>query len=300
MTKTQAWLRAFRFRTLPLSVSGIIAGSGIALHDGFWNWYIFMLSLSTTVLFQIVSNLANDLGDSMKGTDNEHRVGPVRSVQSGLISMQAMKIAVGIFSLLSLFSALLLIFYAARNLDQQLIYFYILLAILCVIAAITYTVGKKAYGYRGLGDLMVFIFFGLVSVLGVYPLFANHLPIDILLPASSIGCLSVAVLNLNNLRDRENDERSNKRTLVVVLGEKKSKVYHVLLIVIGLISMATYLVIHSEYYSLLALIPSGVILTMHLDKVLKNKDPKLLDPELKKVAMSTFLLSVLVFVALNI
>ena len=166
MAKTTDWIGAFRLRTLPLSISGILVGSFIALYYNFWNSVVFTLALSTTLLFQILSNLANDLGDSMKGADNENRIGPMRSVQSGKISKSSMRNAVVITSALSFISAGFLIYFGTKNLSQQTIYIYIVLAIACVFAAITYTIGKKAYGYNGLGDLFVFIFFGLVSVIG--------------------------------------------------------------------------------------------------------------------------------------
>ena len=167
----KAWISAARLRTLPLSLSGIIAGSAVAYHYGFWDWKIFTLAMLTTVLFQIVSNLANDLGDGIKGTDNDDRIGPERMIQSGAITPKQMRLAVIIISVLSLASAGALLYLGAQRLPDAIIWMYIGLAILCVVAAITYTVGKRAYGYHGMGDLMVFLFFGLVSVLGVYSLF---------------------------------------------------------------------------------------------------------------------------------
>ena len=153
MNKSQAWISAFRLRTLPLSLSGIILGSGIAAYNGFWDNSIFAFSMITTVLFQVLSNLANDLGDAQKGTDNSNRVGPERAVQSGKISASEMKAAVVLFSLLSAISATWLIYIGTQNMPIEVLYTYGILAIFCILAAITYTVGKKAYGYHGLGDL---------------------------------------------------------------------------------------------------------------------------------------------------
>ena len=288
--KIKSWLEAFRLRTLPLSISGIIMGSFIAKSKGFWDISIFIFALLTTILFQIVSNLANDLGDSLKGTDNDNRVGPARTVQKGDISVSQMKIAVFIFSVLSLISAGYLIYISSNGMSQNTIYTYMILAFLSVLAAITYTVGKKAYGYYGLGDVFVFIFFGLVSVMGSYTLYSKIFDFVTLFPAITIGLLSTAVLNLNNMRDQVNDKLSNKNTLVVKLGFNRAKFYHFCLIMIALISYWGYF--KFELSSLIYVSPF-VFLLIHLKKVVQVLDPKDFDPELKKVALSTFFLSLL-------
>jgi 1,4-dihydroxy-2-naphthoate polyprenyltransferase len=223
MSNSKNWIEALRLRTLPLSLSGIIVGSFIAYNNQFWNTSIFVLALITTILFQIVSNLANDLGDGLKGTDNNERIGPTRAVQSGAISSSQMKNAVIFTSILSLLAASVLVYIGTTNLGIEGVYFYFGLALLCVAAAILYTVGKKAYGYLGLGDVFVFLFFGFVSVMGVYTLFAKEIDWFNIFPSAGVGFLSAAVLNLNNMRDHENDKNSNKRTLVVKLGLKKLK-----------------------------------------------------------------------------
>jgi len=295
MSKGQAWLSALRLRTLPLSLSGIIAGSAAAYYSGYWNSVIFCLSMLTTILFQILSNLANDLGDGAKGTDNENRVGPQRAVQSGVISQKEMKVAVIFCSILSLFSAGALIYYGTENMPFEMIWFYSGLAILCVAAAITYTVGKKAYGYHGMGDIMVLIFFGGVSVLGVYSLYAKAFEPQNILLAIGIGFLSTAVLNLNNMRDYVNDEKSGKNTVVVKMGPNQAKFYHALLILIALSTLAQYINSFKEPILFLALLP-GVYLLFHIRKVMQTSNPKNFDPELKKVALSTFAISILFFV----
>jgi 1,4-dihydroxy-2-naphthoate octaprenyltransferase len=297
MTKNQAWIKALRLRTLPLSLSGIVLGSGIAKFNGFWDWNIFVFAMITTILFQIVSNLANDLGDSMKGTDNEHRVGPMRSVQSGLISKKEMSIAVAVTSFLSFIAASALIFFGTKGLPFGMLWFYGGLAVSCILAAITYTVGKKAYGYNGLGDIMVFLFFGCVSVMGVYPLFAKSIDLLLILPASCIGLLSAAVLNLNNMRDRVNDAKSNKRTLVVLMGPNLAKLYHVILILCALACQTVYLLETKHEPALIGLLP-GIVLILHVRKVMRTTDPKNFDSELKKVALSTFGIAVLTVVGL--
>lgn len=298
MSKTVAWIKAFRLRTLPLSLSGIIVGSSIALDQGHWNTTIFVLALLTTLFFQILSNLANDLGDSLKGADNEYRVGPMRSVQSGLISVFEMKIAMVIFVLLSLSTAIPLIIVGVEGLPKSILYLYIGLAVAAIIAAITYTMGKKAYGYSGLGDLFVFIFFGCVSVLGVYTLYAKSFDFNAILMALTIGVLSAAVLNLNNMRDQINDANVGKRTLVVKIGFRAAKLYHTGLIISAFVSLIIYSLVTSTVF-LISLLPFS-LLFIHLTKVWRTTTPKELDPELKKVALSTFLIALLFLIAVFI
>ena len=300
--KIKAWLNAARLRTLPLSVSGIIVGSGLAAVLGKWDGLIFSLAMLTTIGFQVISNFANDLGDSQKGADNDNRVGPKRTIQAGLLSQKEMKVGIFITALISILSAISLIYISAENLSSQALFIYLVLAGLCVLAAITYTVGKNAYGYRGLGDLMVFIFFGLVSVMGVFHLYGLGFEWLVLFPSVTIGLWSTAVLNLNNLRDIENDRKSKKNTLIVQLGFKKGKIYHAFLIIGGALmwwSTVYLLAITTDNFILfLSLIPS-VLLFIHLKKVFLTSMPASLDPELKKVALLTFFSAVLFSLALN-
>jgi len=295
------WIEAARLRTLPLSVSGIIVGSMYALRatdsvetpTDVFSWTIFGFAILTTLGLQVLSNFANDYGDGVKGTDNEDRVGPKRAIQSGVISPQAMKSALVITSLLTLFSAIALIYVAFG--ESNLVYslFYLVLGIMAIISAIRYTVGKSAYGYHGYGDIFVFVFFGLVSTLGVNFLYSKQFDFLLVLPAVAIGLLSVGVLNLNNMRDQASDTKSGKNTLVVKMGAEKAKKYHFFLIVTAMVSVVVFAILSDyhfdQYLFLLAYIP----LTKHLITVSKNQNPKLLDPELKKVALSTFLLSIL-------
>jgi 1,4-dihydroxy-2-naphthoate polyprenyltransferase len=299
MANSSDWISALRLRTLPLSISGILVGSFIAVFQGFWNPIIFSLALSTTLLFQILSNLANDLGDSLKGADNSDRVGPMRAVQSGSISKSAMKNAVILTALCSFLSAGFLIYFGTKNLSITSVYLYIGLAIASVLAAITYTIGKKAYGYNGMGDLFVFIFFGLVSVIGVYPLFSDTISWILILPAITIGFLSTAVLNLNNMRDRENDEKVGKRTLVVKLGATNAKKYHYFLIVTAFTSWISFLIVTQNWLGFISLIPI-VLFIKHLLFVSKNTVPKELDSQLKLVALGTFFISILYVISVSI
>ena len=287
------WIQAARLRTLPLSVSGIIVGSFYAMSQALFNWNIVILALLTTLGFQVLSNFANDYGDGIKGTDNEDRVGPKRAIQSGVISPKQMKNALIITSLLTLLSAIALIYVAFKDHNLLFSFIYLLLGILAIASAIRYTVGNSAYGYRGFGDLFVFIFFGLVSTLGIYFMFAKEMDWLLILPATSIGFLSVAVLNLNNMRDEESDRKSNKNTIVVKMGASNAKFYHYFLIISAMILIVGFSYFKDftfdQYLYAIAFFP----LLKHLKTVYTNKNPKELDPELKKVALSTFALSVL-------
>lgn len=300
MTQLKTWISAFRLRTLPLSISGAVVGSSYAYFLGFFDILIFVLIVLTTLSFQILSNLANDYGDGIKGTDNNSRIGPERALQSGAISPKQMKNAIIVNAILSTILALLLIYVAfgVSQLFSSLIF--IVLGALSIYAAIAYTVGKSAYGYRALGDLMVFLFFGWLSVMGTYFLFAKDLNSMLLIPASAIGCLSAAVLNLNNMRDLETDLKSNKITLAGYLGKKSSKIYHFALILSAILLMLIfqYSISYSKimYLSWIAFIP----LIFHLKVVFFIKNPKDFDPHLKLVALSTFVLAILFATALII
>jgi 1,4-dihydroxy-2-naphthoate octaprenyltransferase len=228
----------------------------------------------------------------MKGTDNVNRLGPMRAIQSGEISQNEMKTAVIITSILAAFSASYLIYIGTQGMPVEVLYFYAVLAILCIVAAITYTVGKKAYGYNGLGDVFVFLFFGLVSVLGSFTLFTKYVDYGMILPAATIGLLSTAVLNLNNMRDRVNDKASNKITLVVHLGPTLAKFYHAFLILGGLVTWLIYISTFENPIFYVSALPF-LVLILHLRKVLQTKEERAYDPELKKVALSTFFVSLL-------
>ena len=296
MGLTKAWIGALRLRTLPLSLSGIIVGSAMAYYYGGWNFQIFILAISTTVLFQILSNLANDLGDSQKGTDNDQRVGPTRAIQSGEISQRSMKNAVVLVTLLSFASACVLIYISSALISDSLVWIYLGLTGVSIFAAILYTVGKSAYGYYGLGDLMVFLFFGCLSVLGVFILYGMRFEALTLMPAFTIGFWSVAVLNLNNMRDIVNDAASSKRTVVVQLGSARAKYYHLILILSGLSIWTTlngvYVYLNNNWIFLIAVFPT-LFLYPHLKRVIEINDPSMYDPELKKVALITFSSSIL-------
>lgn len=295
MIKIKAWISAARLRTLPLSISGIVTASAAAIGVNSFSTLIFVLALATTLGFQILSNFANDYGDGVKGTDNADRVGPSRTLQSGRLTAKELKTGMIVTAMITLLIASMLIFVAFGNENFMTSLIFFNLGILSIIAAITYTVGKKAYGYRALGDIFVFIFFGALGVIGGYYLYTLEINDFILLPAITIGLLSTAVLNLNNMRDRMSDATMNKITMAVLLGGKAVKLYHSLLILLAFLSALSYFMIKAEeilgFLPLVAFIP----LFINLITVLRNDSPSRLDPELKKVALSTFLFSVLFF-----
>lgn len=292
------WIEAARLRTLPLSVSGIIVGSSYAYYQGFENWKILVLALLTTLGFQVLSNFANDYGDGVKGTDNENRVGPQRAIQSGAISVKEMKKGIIITALLSLLSAVSLIYvsFGKENFGYSLLFF--VLGVASIVAAIKYTVGKGAYGYSGFGDVFVFVFFGWVSVLGSNFLFTKQFDWFLVLPATAIGLLSVAVLNLNNMRDVENDKNSGKNTIVVKMGLQNAKGYHYFIICTAILLMVAFSVIVEV--SVFPPLFLTILMLRHLKTVYKAQTYTDFDPELKKVALGTFALAILFFVFLVI
>jgi len=307
------WIQAARLRTLPLSVSGIIVGCGLAdfqicdystgtlysfpvgmveKYNCNYNFLIFTLAILTTISFQVLSNFANDYGDGIKGTD-ANRKGEKRLVASGDISPRAMKNAMLITTIIALMLSIATL-YAAFG-TENMIYFsiFIILGLTSIAAAIKYTVGKNAYGYSGFGDLFVFLFFGLVSTVGSYFLFTKQIHWSVILPAISIGLLSVAVLNLNNMRDQIEDKVNNKNTLVVKLGAKRAKTYHFGLIMTALLCTSAYIVQDYHIITQLIVLIAFIPLLIHLKFITKNEDFAKIDGELKKVALSTFLFAIL-------
>ncbi|NJB83931.1 1,4-dihydroxy-2-naphthoate octaprenyltransferase [Wenyingzhuangia aestuarii] len=286
------WIQAARLRTLPLSLSGIIVGSFLAASKGMFRWDICALALLTTVGFQVLSNFANDYGDGVKGTDNENRVGPQRALQSGAISPQQMLKGIYITILITLLIAIGLIYvsFGSENFVLSIVFF--VLGLASIGAAIKYTMGKKAYGYSGFGDVFVFLFFGLLGVVGCEFLFIQKVDVLSFLPAISIGLFSVAVLNLNNMRDRASDILANKNTLAVKLGVQKAKIYHYFLIFGGMLTVITYTVLNTGSYQEFLFLVAFIPLAKHIKVVMHNNEA-VLDPELKKVALSTFLFAIL-------
>lgn len=299
----KSFVKAARLRTLPLSVSGIIVGSYLGVDDLnsiatgsikiiTWMTPTFWLAILTTIGFQVLSNFANDYGDGIKGAD-KNRTGEARMVASGAITPKQMKMAMIVTTIITLIIALLLIYIAfgRENFGYSFLFFF--LGIASIAAAIKYTVGNAAYGYSGFGDVFVFLFFGLLSVLGSYFLYTKSINFTVFLPAISIGLLSTAVLNLNNLRDQIEDKKNNKNTLVVKLGREKAKKYHYSLIFGALIAALVYVYLNYETLHQLVFLVAFIPLMINVKTVAKNKIPAALDSELKKVALSTFVFAIL-------
>lgn len=292
MILLKTWLRAARLRTLPLSFSGILIGSSFAFSSNF-DFDIFSSCLLITVLFQIISNFANDLGDAVKGVDDETRIGPERAIQSGMITKAQMKNAIIILSVLALIVVLQLLFRIDLSRNELLIFS--ALGMMSIWAAIAYTIGKNPYGYRALGDLMVFLFFGLLAVVGTYYLYARSVVLEVVLIASAIGALAVAVLNLNNMRDREDDTLKNKKTMAVILGAEKAKRYHTAVLLISVLLFAAGISLSGYYWYFLGLVPL-LRLVGHLKRVWQTENAREFDPELKVIALSSFMTSLLCFI----
>lgn len=292
MGKSKAYITSFRLRTLPLSLSGVLLGSFLAASNGYFKTSTFVWVMLTAAALQILSNLANEVGDLSKGTDNEHRLGPIRSAQSGALSMREMIRAMIVVGGVAVVTGSLLIYEAFRDLLTWKSILLFLAGGASILAAIKYTVGKNAYGYRGLGDLFVFIFFGLVSVMGSYFAMSGVLSWVILFPAAAIGFLSAGVLNMNNIRDMENDAVCGKRTLPVMLGIRGAKRYHYSLIALAVICVFIYTLLHAAGwvgYIFVIVLP---LLGIHLKHV-HDKVGRALDPQLRFLSITTLCLTLL-------
>ena len=292
MAKLTTWLRAARPRTVLLSFSGVMMGGFLAFTQDLFYPSVIVFAAFTAVLLQILSNLANDLGDFKKGTDNSRRKGPQRELQSGAISEKEMQIGIALVGAAALLSGAMLIFLVARLTWTELAVF-AALGFAAVVASLLYTLGKRPYGYRGLGDLFCFIFFGWAAVFGTYYLATKNLDFSVLLPASAMGFMSNAVLNINNMRDFENDRASGKNSLVVKIGLQRAYIYHLILIIGAFLFLTLFCLINqlSWYcYTFWLLAP---LFAKDLVRI-KKSEPAQLDPLLPKQVVKTFLL-VLVF-----
>lgn len=296
MSTLKNLIYASRLRTLPLACSCAIVAGAMAYYLEAFDWVIFILSLLTIILLQVLSNFANDLGDSQKGTDNEKRIGPERAVQKGLISTQKMSQYVKALTVLSFISGILLLFFSNMLLWQKMLF--VSLGISAIAAAKFYTMGKIAYGYRGYGDLFVFLFFGIIGVVGALFLYIHVLNLAAFLPAIGVGCLSVAVLHLNNMRDMENDALSGKITLAIRLGNENAKLYFLFLIVLGIFSWGFFPTTQTvvNLYSYLYFI-GFLPLFFVLFTFFKIKEKVHYDRLMKPLALSVFFISLLFFVS---
>jgi 1,4-dihydroxy-2-naphthoate octaprenyltransferase len=293
MINYNAWLSAIRIRTLPLALASIGMGSFLAAEAGYFRWSVFLLCAITTIFLQILSNLANDYGDSIHGADSILRDGPSRAVQSGAIAPGIMRKTIALFVILSLVSGITLLYIAlGLNIQAFLLFFFI--GIMAIIAAIAYTAGKKPYGYAGLGDFSVFLFFGIVGVAGTYFLYVKEISWLLILPAVSCGMFATAVLNLNNVRDISSDKSAGKKSIPVRIGRDRAVIYHYLLLILGFITAFLFTVLYFKSYFQFLFILAVPLLVKNAIAIKTRKTAMELDPFLKQMAIAT-LVFVLMF-----
>jgi len=293
----RVWLGAFRLRTLPLALSSILLGSFLAGYSGLFRWPIFILSAITTVFLQILSNLANDYGDSIHGADNSLREGPVRAVQSGIINRRSMKRGVILFVLLSFTSGISLLL-VSFGFDLKLLLIFLGLGVVSIAAAVYYTSGKRPYGYAGLGDVSVMIFFGFVGVLGTYFLHTGTFQENNLLLAATSGFFATAVLNINNIRDIDSDKQAGKKSIPVRIGRSNAVVYHWILLSAGWICAILFTILEYQSPVQLLFVISLPLFFVNGLNVAKRKQAAALDPYLKQMALSTLLFVILIGVGM--
>lgn len=302
------WIQAFRLRTLPLALSATILGSIPQFHKFFINGSNFnvvtsILVFLTAASLQILSNLANDYGDFINGADKENRIGPKRVMQEGLVSKKTMLRAIIINSIISFLLGISLLIQSYPTIKLSGFIFFLSLGILSIIAAITYTANKKPYGYRGLGDLSVFIFFGLVGIVGTDFLLSGEINYSTFYLGIAFGALSVMVLNINNMRDIESDRMAGKNTLVVKIGFNNAKTYHEFLMILAGLTIIRYIFtsLHNNSVSAVlsnipVLILIAIILIKHIVEIKKINQPILMAPLLKKLSLNILLICILLFI----
>lgn len=293
MASVKSWIKAARLRTLPLAMSGILMGAALSYLDGGFNSTVTTLAIVTALFIQIFSNFANDFGDSQKGTDNQHRVGPKRTVQSGEISPGQMKIGMIVLIVLSLSTGIWLVAEGTKGLDMTTFLLFLAFGIVALVAAYRYTAGSNPYGYAGFGDVAVFLFFGLLPVVGTYFLNTHQINFELFLPAISIGLFSTGVLNLNNMRDIENDRNSKKNTMVVRMGSVHAKIYHSLLILMGMLAAVIFSALNSTSTFQWLFLLSFPFFIGDLIQIGRITNPQKFDPFLKKLSLATLLFTVL-------
>lgn len=291
--KLKMWWETARPKTLPLALASIFTGSAL----GYWanpqgfNGLVMALCLLTTILLQVLSNFANDYGDHQKGSDTEERIGPLRGIQKGAISAKELKWGLILMVVASFLSGSFLIGIAYENLSD--LFAFAGLGILAIVAAITYTVGVKPYGYMGLGDISVLVFFGLLGVGGTYYLQTHSIDSYIILPAIGSGLLASAVLNINNLRDIEQDAKAGKNTLTVRLGAYKGRVYHCILLSVAALCYLAFAVATAISWTNYLFVLAMPLLAKHAIFVYRSQQPSELRPMLAQMSMISLLINIL-------
>lgn len=282
-----------RLRTLPLSMAGVILGTLLAVADYNVNGWVAVLILLTTVCLQILSNLSNELGDVLRGTDTEDRLGPGYGLNTGEMTVGQMKVLIGIFVGLCIVFGTLMTWLAFGTLWDLTPILVLMMGAAAIAGAMKYTLGRNPYGYRAKGDIYVFLFFGLVAVLGAYFVCTQGVGLTwkLLLPAAGIGCFSVGVLNVNNIRDMKTDA-ANRVTVAIKLGERKAKIYQTVLICLGWCCMIAFTLLCWPDWRHWIWVVTLPLYIVHLRGVWTRTD-RALDPMLPLLVMSTFALSVL-------
>jgi len=291
--KLKIWFETLRPRTLPLSISSSLMGSFLAFSEKSFSYIVAVLSLLTALFLQILSNLSNDYGDFLKNADLPDRIGPKRGIHTNEITYKEIKKAIILFTILSLLTGIILIYIGTKNVKLYVKLIYLITGIFAIYSAIKYTIGEKPYGYRGMGDLFVFIFFGLIGVIGTYYLHTGKIKFDTILPAISIGLLTTGVLNINNIRDFYHDQKVNKKTLVVLTSIKFSKFYHLIIIITALLTSVVYNHINNAslfQYLFLLTIP---FLIKNVYTIFVFKNPAELNLQLKNLSYTTLLFTIL-------
>lgn len=288
----KASMKSMRLRTLPLSLAGVILGVTLAADKTDVSPWTAALIFLTTVCLQILSNLSNELGDTLSGTDSADRQGPKYALGSGDMTIGDIKKLILMFIGLCVISGLAMIQVSFGSLFKTESICLEALGAAAIVGAMKYTLGKNPYGYRGLGDVFVFIFFGLVSVLGGYYVAARELPpILMLLPAAAIGLFSVGVLNVNNIRDMKTDA-VNRVTVAIKLGMKGARIYQTILVTLGWALILVFCAVYDfapGHYIFIITIPLYI---KHLQGVWTRSE-RALDPMLPILVISTFFLSIL-------
>ena len=277
-----------RLRTLPLSLAGVLLGLLLANTA---SWPVFLLTLLTTVCLQILSNVSNELGDHLSGTDQEGRSGPAYSLQQGTLTERDLRRTIVVMAVLCAVFGTLMVWCSFGTLLSAPALSLLALGAAAIAAAIRYTLGKNPYGYRGWGDLYVFLFFGLVSVMGGYYVAAHTLSPWLLLPASAVGCFSVGVLNVNNIRDMKSDA-ATRTTVALKLGLRRARIYQTALIAAGWVLMTVYAAtepLHWLHFAYVLALPGFL---KHLHGVWTRED-RALDPMLPVLVVSTFTFALL-------
>jgi len=303
MSQLKTWISAFRLRTLPLASATVLIGASLADLNHSIDYTITALCFTTAVALQILSNLANDYGDFSKGTDSEKRVGNMRALQSGNITPSQMRVAIVLFVVCSLLSGITLLYMGFEGIFNFQFSIFLLIGLIAIAASIKYTIGKSAYGYSGLGDIAVFIFFGPVAIIGTF-LLNTHFEFNFendwitLLPASAVGLLCTAVLNTNNIRDIENDKASNKLTIPVKIGLTNARIYHAFLIGVALLFFFIYSFMHNFHWVIFFQLPASMFIIKNLVDVWKTLPSEAYNKFLKELSLG-ILFFVVIYIVTN-